>query len=337
MKKFSKMLVIVMILLLVFSMTTGCGSKSANTSDEESSTASNAEKPKISAILMALNSDYWHMVEAGVINGGKELGADIAVMGPTNEADVTGQIAMIEDQITAGAKGLIIAPTDPKAILPALQKAKEKGIPVVLIDSDIAEDVQELRASFIGTSEYEAGKEVGNYLVENLKAGSEVGILRGLAGLPSHDARVNGCKEVLEAAGFKVDSIQPADSDRGKAVNVTENMLESFPNISCIYATNDEMALGAYQAAEGRQRTDVFIVGFDGSPDALKSILAGKLGGSLAQKPVEMGYKGVEAILQVLDGKQLETRIFTSVQLIDKSNVEEFQKNLQAELDKAKQ
>ena len=336
MKKFSKVLALVMVLLLVFSVFAGCGSKPAETSDGSDSTAA-AEQPKISAILMALNSDYWHMVEAGCINGGKELGADVTVMGPTNEADVTGQIAMIEDQITAGAKGLIIAPTDPKAILPALQKAKDKGIPVVLIDSDIAEDVQDLRASFIGTSEYEAGKEVGKYLTEKLQPGASVGMLRGLAGLPSHDARVNGCKEVLEAAGFKVVSVQPADSDRGKAVNVTENMLESFPEISCIYATNDEMALGAYQAAEGRQRTDIFIVGFDGSPDALKSIQAGKLGGSLAQKPIEMGYKGVDAILQLLDGKQLETRIFTSVQLVDATNVEEFQKNLNAELEKAKQ
>jgi len=287
---------------------------------------------KITAVLMALNSDYWHMVEAGCLKGGRELGANVVVMGPTSESDVTGQIAMIEDQITSGAKGIILAPTEPKALIPVLTKAREKKIPVAIVDADIDASAKELRLTFIGTSELAAAREVGRYLLTKLKAGDQVGIIRGLAGSPNHTWRTDGCREVLEAAGVKVVSVQPADSERGKAVGVAENMLEAYPKIAAIYATNDEMALGAYQACEGRKRTEIFIVGFDGSPDALKSIKAGKLGASLAQKPIDMGYKGVEAILKSLKGEQVEALIESPVEIVDKSNVEAFEAKLNAEL-----
>jgi ribose transport system substrate-binding protein len=288
---------------------------------------------KITAVLMALNSDYWHMVEAGCLKGGRELGANVVVMGPTSESDVTGQIAMIEDQITSGAKGIILAPTEPKALIPVLTKAREKKIPVAIVDADIDASAKDLRLTFIGTSELAAAREVGKYLLAHkLKAGDQVGIIRGLAGSPNHTWRTDGCREVLEAAGVKVVSVQPADSERGKAVGVAENMLEAYPKISAIYATNDEMALGAYQACEGRKRTDTFVIGFDGSPDALKSIKAGKLGASLAQKPIDMGYKGVEAILKSLKGEAVEPNIESPVEIVDKANVEAFEAKLNAEL-----
>ncbi len=328
MKKTKKILTLLVTLMMVMSAFAGCSSSG-------NGGGSNQEGDQVAAIFMALNSDYWHMIEAGCINAGSELGMNVKVMGPTSESDVTGQIAMIEDQITAGAKGLVLAPCEPKAVIPVLEKAKEKGIPVVIIDSDLEEANAGLRASFIGTSEFEAGKEVGNYVVENFEPG-EIAIIRGIAGNPSHNARENGFKEVVEAASFKIITVQPADSERGKAVSVTENILESSPKVSIIYCTNDEMALGSYQAVEAKKKTDqIFIIGFDGSPDAIKSIKEGKLGASLAQKPIEMGYKGVEAIKTLLAGGTLEDRIFTSTLMVDKANVEEFEKQLNAELEKA--
>lgn len=121
-------------------------------------------------------------------------------------------------------------------------------------------------------------------------------------------------------------------------MNVTENILESSPDIKIIYATNDEMALGAYQAVEGKQKQDdIFIIGFDGSPDALKSIKDGKLGATLAQKPIDMGYAGVEAIKTLLEGGTVEDRIYTPTEVIDGSGVEAFEAELNEQLEKAAQ
>jgi len=248
-----KLTVFFMAGILTIGLISGCGSKEKTATDSaeqektDSSTTAEDAKGDVSGILMSLNSDYWHMIESGIINGGAEQGINVKVTDPTSESDVTGQVAMIEDQITAGAKGMIIAPCDTKAVIPALEKCKEKNIPVVLIDMDLDEENQDLRATFIGTSEYEAGKKVGEYIIENFEP-CKIGIIRGLAGLPSHDARANGMRDAVEEKGFEVVTEQPADSERGKAVNVAENILRATPDVKILYCTNDEMALGAYQA-----------------------------------------------------------------------------------------
>lgn len=329
MKKLKKMGIIAACLLVTATILVGCKSGDSSAEGDKKS------DEHVAGILMALNSDYWHMIESGIVNGGHDHGIDVQVVGPTNESDVTGQIAMIEDQITSGAKGIILAPCDTKAILPALESAKEKGISVVLIDMDIDEENQDLRATFIGTSEYEAGQEVGKYIIENFEP-CKIGVIRGLAGLPSHDARANGMRDLVTEHGFEVVSEQPADSERGKAVNVAENIMESTPDLGILYCTNDEMALGAYQAVEGKKKQDdIFVIGFDGSPDALKSIKEGKLGASLAQQPIAMGYAGVEALKTLMDGGTVESKIYTKTIMVDGKNAEEFEKDLLSQIEQA--
>lgn len=81
-----------------------------------------------------------------------------------------------------------------------------------------------------------------------------------------------------------------------------------------------------------KKQDDIFIIGFDGSPDALKSIEEGRLDATLTQKPIDMGDKGIAAIQTLLDGGTVENRIFTPVEMIDSSNVEEFGANLNEQL-----
>ena len=335
-----KLLALLVVGVMMVGLVSGCGSKaepakSSTESTEGTEAAGGAEDMNVAGVLMALNSDYWHMIESGIINGGVQQGIGVKVTGPTSESDVTGQIAMIEDQLTAGAKGLILAPCDTKAVLPVLEECREKGVPVILIDMDLEEENHDLRATFIGTSEYEAGKKVGEYIIENFEPG-KIAVIRGLAGLPSHDARANGMRDVVEEKGFEVITEQPADSERGKAVNVAENIISASPDVSIIYCTNDEMALGAYQAVEGKQKQDdIFVIGFDGSPDALKSIKEGKLGASLAQQPIEMGEKAVESLKTIFDGGTIESNVFTDTQIIDSKNVEAFEKDLTEQIERA--
>ena len=93
-------------------------------------------------------------------------------------------------------------------------------------------------------------------------------IIRGAAGDPVHNLREGGAKEAMEKAGLKVVAVQPADSDRAKGQTVAENLLTANPNLKGIFATNDEMALGAANAAKSAGKTLV-IVGFDATNDAL--------------------------------------------------------------------
>jgi ribose transport system substrate-binding protein len=351
-RKVSLVLCVLLVLALVLSACGGGGASSSSSSDskQESSSSSDSSAPKsaeekkesvsepekysIGVILMALNSDYWHMVEAGSIIAGKELGAEVTVVGPNAESDVTGQIAMVEDLLAKKVDAIVLSRNDPQALLPVCQKAKDAGIPVVTIDGDIADP--KLRDSFIGTENVDAAKEAGKFIASKLQSGDKAAIIRGLPGAPTHDQREKGCKDYLESEGINIVSVQPADSERAKAVGVAENILQANPDVKAIYATNDEMALGAYQAVSSMGK-DVVIVGFDGSPDAVKSIIEGKLTASVAQMPILQGYTGVETALKVLNGETVEDHIKLPVEVVTKENAEEFQKNIQADMEKAKQ
>ncbi|MCX7970222.1 MAG: sugar ABC transporter substrate-binding protein [Negativicutes bacterium] len=276
-------------------------------------------KIKIGMVVKALNSDYWKMVESGARAAGKDLGVEVAVLGPNAETDVTGQVSMIEDQITRKVSALVVAPSQPSSIGPVLEKAKQAGIPVVLCDTDAKWDD---KVSFVGTGNRQGGKLAGEYLAGQLPEKAKVLILRGALGDATHDERAEGCIEALAAGDLEVAAVQPANSERAMAVSVTENILQSRQPFDAVFATNDEMALGALKALDAAGK-DVIVVGFDGSLDALNSIEAGDLDATVAQSAYNIGYKGVEAAVKAARGEKVDKRIDTGTEIIDKDNVQE--------------
>ena len=293
-------------------ITAGCSSTQTQTKKEP-------DKMKIGVVVKALNSDYWKIVESGAKAAGVKYGVEVAVLGPNAETDVTGQISMLEDQITKKVNALVVAPSQPASAIPVFNKAKGAKIPVILADTDAKWDD---KASFVGTGNFNGGKLAGEYFGKKVAKGGKVVILRGALGDPTHDERANGCVEGLKAAGLDVAVIQPANSERGMAVTVMENIVQSKQEFVGVFATNDEMALGAYKALEAA-KMNVPIVGFDGSPDALTSITEGKLDASIAQSPYNIGFKGVEAAIKAAKGETLDKRIDTGTEVINKDNVKQ--------------
>lgn len=325
MKRYGKLLSILAITAVVSSVFVGCGSKGASESQDTS--AKKDAKTNVAVVLKAVNSDYWKIVQAGAMDAGKELGVDVKVLGPNDETDIAGQTSIMEDQIVKKVSVLVVAPSQPSAALATFDKSDEAKIPVILIDTDAKWDKKK---SFVGTGNLAGGKVGGKYLAEKVGKGSEVVIIRGALGDATHDERVNGAKEELEAAGVKVVEIQPANSDRNKAMSVMENLLQTHPNVKGVFCSNDEMALGAERALKQANKTAVPVVGFDGSPDALKSIKAGELTASVAQSPYNIGKFGVEAAVKAAKGEKIENRIDTGTKVVTKENVDQ----AQADLDK---
>jgi ribose transport system substrate-binding protein len=277
------------------------------------------------------------MVEAGAKIAGKEFGYNVNVIGPNAETDSIGQANMVEDAAANKVAAIVLSPNDPEALIPAVQNAKSSGVPVIIIDMALTTDDESLSESFIGTDNYEAGQMAAGYMIKKLSAGDEVAIIRGTVGSSNHDGRCNGASDAFKAAGVKVVSIQPADSERGKAVTVAENVLQSNPGIKGIYCTNDEMALGAYQAVANIQKQkDILIMGFDGSYGALDSIESGELTASLAQMPIDEGYLGVKAAVDHLSGKKLDKRIKNGTVIVDKASVAKFKADIKAKTGQTK-
>lgn len=280
MKRYGKLLSILTITAVMSAFFVGCGNKAAT--ETQSTSDKKDGKANVAVVLKALNSDYWKIVQAGAMDAGKELGVDVKVLGPNDETDIAGQTSLMEDQIVKKVSVLVVAPSQPSAALATFDKADAAKIPVVLIDTDAKWDNKK---AFVGTGNLAGGQLGGKFLAEKIGKGSEVVIIRGALGDATHDERVNGAKQELEAAGVKVVEVQPANSDRNKAMSVMENLLQTHPDVKGVFCSNDEMALGALRAIKQANKANVAVVGFDGSPDAMKSIKAGELTASVAQSP----------------------------------------------------
>lgn len=279
-----------------------------------------AQDYRISVVLKALNSDYWKTVEAGANAAAEEFGVEISVVGPSAETQVQEQFDMLQDQLTREIDALVVAPLRPTATVAVFEQAKSLGIPVFLIDTDADWDD---KATFIGTGNYDAGAMAGKYFMEKMPEGGDVVIIRGAMGDLTHDERVNGFVDAVKGSNINVVRIQAADSERGKGMDVMQNMLMALPNIKGVYCSNDEMALGALRAVEMAGAEGIIIMGFDGSPDALKSVRDGGLTGTVKQDSYGIGYYGIEYAVKLLNGEQIDKRIPVPTLIVDIDNVQE--------------
>lgn len=324
-KNLLKVLSLAAVTTVIMGSLAGCGKSKETTTNGKEGTAKT--ETRIAVVLKAVNSDYWKQVKAGADDAGKALGIKVDVLGPNAETDIAGQTSIMEDQIVNKASALVVAPSQPSAAVATFDKADAAKIPVLLIDSDADWDKKK---SFIGTGNLAGGEVGGKYIAGKLQKGDEVVVLRGALGDKTHDDRTNGAKKAMEDAGLKVVAVQPANSDRNMGMSVMENLIQTNPNIKGVFCSNDEMALGATRALSQAGKKGVVVVGFDGSPDALKAIKAGELTGSVAQSAYNIGKFGVEAAAKVVKGESIDKRIDTGTSMVTSENVDK----VQAELDK---
>lgn len=304
------------ILLISLITLVGCGSK--ETGSQAGNASSNDGELEVGVVLKALNSDHWKFVEAGAKAAGEEYGVKVNVLGPPAETQFMEQVSMMEDQLTQGVDALLVAPSQPASAKPTFEQAKASGIPVLLLDTDA--DFED-KVSFIGTGNYEAGRLGAEFIAKQVKKGDTVAIIRGAKGDNTHDDRTKGAEEVLKEKGIKV-VVQPADSDRAKGASVMENILTAHPDVTAVYATNEEMALGALRTVQDKNK-DVLVIGFDGTPEGLESVKNGGLTATIAQDPYMIGYLGVESAYKNAKGEKVEKRIDSGAEVITKETVEE--------------
>ena len=265
---------------------------------------------------------FWAAVDAGAMAKGEELGVTVHVMAPPQESDVASQISQIEDSLAQGVDGIAIAVTDPDALSPGLEKAIADGVPVVYIDTK--GNIEGV--TFIGTNNEEGAKIAADYICANVEAGSEVVILQGIITQSTGQARATGSKTGMEACGLNIVAEQPANWDRAEAVTVMENILTGNPNIKAVFASNDNMALGAVEAIKNAGLGDqIMVVGFDANPDAAAAVLAGDMAATVAQNPTNMGAIGVESVLKLINGETLDPVIDTGTVLVTAENAADYQ------------
>lgn len=264
---------------------------------------------------------FWAAVEQGAMAAGTEAGVTVMVQAPPTESDVAAQIAQIEDALTKGVDGIAIAPTDPAALAPVIQKALDSGVKVVFVDTK----GENAGVTFIGTDNETGAKLAGDYICQTLKPGDKVAILQGIITTSTGKARADGAKAALTACGLDIVAEVPAEWDRAKGLTAMEDILTKTPDLKGVFGSNDNMALGAAEAIKNAGLSgQILVVGFDANPDAAAAILAGDMAASVAQAPTNMGKLGIESLLKLIAGETLDPVIDTGTELVTKDNAEKY-------------
>lgn len=285
------------------------------------------EEPLIGYVVKALDQEFWFAVQDGAMAADAEF-TDVRVVldGAAAETLVEEQIALVEDMIVRGAQALVIAPTAPVQLIPVMERAIADGIPVLLVDTDV--DDWEGKTTFIGTDNRAAAAVAGEFMAEKLPAGSRIAILEGIPGVATSEHRVEGFRKGLENVGKDIEVVASLTArwDRAEGVSVMEDILTRHGAVDAVFAANDQMALGAIEAIRGAGISfdDIMVVGFDGTPGAAQSILDGEMTASVAQSPFMMGFMGVEAAREVIQGREIDRVIDTGAELVTKENAEDY-------------
>ena len=248
-------------------------------------------------------------------------GDELVVTDPGN--DVTKQISQVEDMLSQNLDGLFMNPADAEGILPALDAAKEAGVPMVGFDTEVA-DMSYL-VSYTGSDNYNAGKVCGEDLVKKCPNGGDIIVLDSPT-MQSVVDRTNGFLDAIDGKGFNVVAQQDAKGNLEVAMGIAEDLLQAHGDVVAIFGGNDPTALGALAAANAAGIKDCKIYGVDGSPDIKAELASGDtlIEGTGAQSPKSIADKAVEIMYDYMEGKPVDDRYPVETFLITADNVADY-------------
>ena len=314
-------------MFLTCAMLIGC---TACSSTEESASNSGAQTvddgtTKIAFITKSMSDQFFIDAKEAAEAYAEELGIELTYLAPEGgQSDIEGEVQILEDSIIQGVDAIILDPSDTAAFNTSIKKANDTGIPVILFNDEVdTEDLESIGGHidcYVGLNSVEAAGMVADYCIENSEPG-KVAILEGVSGNTSSIDRVNGFKDVVEAAGFEVVASQPGNWDKNEAYNVTQNILTANPDISVIWACSSLMGMGAIQAIEDLGMTgQIDVYDFHCEADDIAAIKAGTLCATLRYPTAEWAELAVDTAMSLIDGEDVPEEVFTEVMVVTPEN-----------------
>lgn len=285
-------------------------------------TAPKEKEIRIAAVLKTVDSDmeFWEVVRAGMNAAAKEVGAKLELYGPWAESDVAGQIKILDQVIDTDPTALILSATDYNALIPPVERARGKRIPVITIDSDVNSTVP---LSFVATNNIEAGENAGREMIRLLAPGSKVALVNHIKGATTAMEREEGALRALARDGrFIVLGVRYTDNFQERAYEITRELMAEHPDLGGILALNEVSTVGVARALrDGGAAGKVKLVGFDNSLVEIKLMEEGVIQATVIQQPFNMGYLAVRAAKDVVDGRRVNRFIDTGSILITPRNM----------------
>lgn len=274
-----------------------------------------------------LTNEYFTAVLDGVQTACDELGCELIYFDPQN--DPTQQASQIDDMIASGIDALVYIPYDSAGAHTVLQTCRDAGVKVINIDNVIQEEDYELADGIIASDNTQLGYLSGEWVVENHPDGANILIVH-LQTAESCIINVEGFWQAIkdkaqDPGAYKEIQVVEGQGSTDVTFQVVSDALEAHDDIDVIYCINDTSALGAVQAVEESGRGDsIDILGKDGAPIGKHAIKDGTMVQSSAQRPVYMGYLGVQNAVALLNGEEIEFNTSIESYSITADNIDEY-------------
>jgi ribose transport system substrate-binding protein len=278
---------------------------------------------KIAYMPPATEFNYYMAIGEGIKQKAGELGIETFMLAPQKGSDIAGQMGMIQDVLTQDVDGIILSTHDENAAAPLVKQAVEKGVAVIIVNSDIPNFPTAVHG-VVGYGQRKGTTLAGEYAAKMVNGKANVGVLEGQPGYHSTE-RIGGYLDALSKyPDMKIIATLPTAWNVETGNKAMTDMLQANPEINMVVAANDYIAIGAAKAAQALNRTDVLIFGNDGDTQGLEDIAAGAWTATVNTTPFVMGQVVLEVTMDCLNAEYPGGWTETPVQIVDKENANEY-------------
>ena len=330
--KTKTMLLTLISLLVVVAMLAGCApapaaqpaaeAPAAEAPAAEAPAADTTAKPYIPVISKGFQHQFWQAVKAGSEQAAKDLNVDITFEGPESEAQVDKQYEMIQAALAKNPAALCLAAVDSKAMIPLLEEAKAKGIPVIGFDSGVDSDIPLSTAT---TDNIAAAGLAADKMAELIGGSGKVAVLvhdqTSRTGIDRRDGFLNRMKE--KYPDIEIVNVDYGAGDHLKSTDIAKAIVQANPDLKGYFGANEGSIIGVLNAVkELGKEGQIVVIGYDSGKQQLDAIMSGAEAGAITQNPVGIGYKCVEAAVKAINGETLPKIIDTGFFWFDKTNID---------------
>jgi ribose transport system substrate-binding protein len=256
------------------------------------------------------------------MDAGEELNLKISFDAPEDESQIDVQIDMVEQAIKDNAAAILLAPLDTDKLNSVIEKAAKQGIAVLTLDSDVTTNA---RVATIGTNNQNAGAIAARNAATLMNGKGQIAIIGHVEGAQTAVERTEGfINEIKQnySDSISIVGLDYCNGDREKAKEIALAFITRYPDLTCLYGTNEGAADGIADAVsqmhlEGR----ITVVGFDSSDDEIAYLEDGAIDGMIVQNPYNMGYLGIRYLYKALNGVDIEQQIETGATFVNRENL----------------
>lgn len=297
----------------------GCGCEPSESGD--ASGRPEDDSIVIGVSLLNLSSEFIVMLDRVMREKAEELGVRLLVNDAQRNAER--QVQQVERWVAQGVDAIILNPCEVEASSPAVDRAREAGIPILNVNSETRSEPN----AFVGSRDEESARLAMEYIAQRLGGEGRVLMIHGFMGQAAQLKRSQGAREVLaKFPGLELLAEQTAEWDRAKAMSLMENWIQSLGGqFQAVFAQNDEMAMGALLALEQASLADqVVIVGVDAIADALQAVKEGRLDATVFQNAQGQGATAVEMAVRMAKGEPVAREVFIPFRLVTRDNIGQY-------------